>query len=140
MIEVTSEISIDERGLQWEFIRASGPGGQRVNKVASAVQLRFDIVNSPALPEPVKERILRHEGKKVTQDGVLIINARKYRSQEKNRQDAIERLISIIRNAAVEPKLRRATKPSSASRMRRLDIKRRQGVKKRSRKKPSPDE
>jgi ribosome-associated protein len=140
MIEVTSEISIDERELEWEFIRASGPGGQRVNKVASAVQLRFDIVNSPALPEPVKDRILRHEGKKVTQDGVLIINARRYRSQEKNRQDAIERLINTIRNASVEPKLRRATKPSTGSRMRRLEIKRRQGVKKRLRKKPSLDE
>ncbi len=140
MIEVTPEISIEERELDWEFIRASGPGGQRVNKVASAVQLRFDIVNSPALPEPVKQRILRHEGKKVTQDGVLIINARRFRSQDKNRQDAIERLINTIRNAAVEPKLRRATKPSPGSRMRRLEIKRRQSVKKRLRKKPSLDE
>jgi ribosome-associated protein len=141
MIRVTPTISIDERELQLEFIRASGPGGQKVNKVATAVQLRFDVTDSPSLPTDVRERLIRLAGKRVTEDGVLVIEARRYRTQDRNRKDAIDRLISLIRKAAVPPKPRRKTKPTVASKERRLKEKRRRSeIKRQRREKPSADE
>ena len=127
MIYITQDIAIDEREVREEFIRASGPGGQNVNKVATATQLRFDVRNSPSLPDDVRERLIRVAGKRMTEDGVLIITARRFRTQERNRQDAIERLAALIRKAAVEPKRRRKTNPTQASRRHRLEDKRRRG-------------
>ena len=125
---------MDASELDWGFVRASGPGGQNVNKVATAVQLRFDAKHSPSLPEDVRERLVRLAGKRVTGDGILIIDARRYRSQEQNRQDAIERLVGLIRKALVRPKTRRPTRPTFASRQRRLEEKRRRSELKRTRK------
>jgi ribosome-associated protein len=133
MITVTPTISIDENELQFDFIRASGPGGQNVNKVATAVQLRFDVTGSVSLPDDVRERLLHLGGRRVTLDGVLIIEARRFRSQEKNRQDALERLFHLIEKAAAKPKKRLRTMPSRASKMKRLDAKRRRGEIKRQR-------
>jgi len=124
MIEVTSSIKIDESEIQLDFIRASGPGGQNVNKVASSVQLWFDVRNSPSLEPDVKERLIRLAGSRVTEGGVLIIEAKRYRTQEVNRQDAIQRLIAWIQKAAVPAKPRHVTRPSGASRARRLREKR----------------
>ena len=124
MIHVTQAIVIDEREIHLEFVRASGPGGQNVNKVATSVQLRFDVGNSPSLPEEVRHRMIRLAGKKITSDGVLIIEAKRFRTQEKNRQDAIDRLIKLIIKASEKPKSRRKTKPTLASKKRRLDTKR----------------
>lgn len=140
MIEVTPEIILNEDELVWEFVRSSGPGGQKVNKVSTAVQLRFDVNRSPSIPEGIKERILEIGGKRVTADGILIINARRYRSQAKNRQDALERLIELFLKAVEIPQPRKATKPSRASKTRRREEKKRQSVKKRLRKKPELDE
>jgi ribosome-associated protein len=141
MIHITPTISIDENELQMDFVRASGPGGQKVNKAATAVQLRFDIPNSPSLPDDVRERLIRLAGKRVTEDGVLVIEARRYRTQERNRKDAIDRLITLIEEAAVEPKPRRKTKPTRASKERRLEEKRRRSaVKRLRREKPSSEE
>ncbi len=141
MIRITPEISIDERELKLEFIRASGPGGQKVNKVATAVQLRFDVIHSPSLPEDVRERLVRLAGKRMTEDGVLVIEARRYRTQERNRKDAIDRLISLIQKAAVQPKPRRKTRPTPASKERRLAEKRRKSeIKRQRRSEPFSDE
>jgi len=133
MIKITRTIAIDESELQQEFIRASGPGGQNVNKVSTAVQLRFDVGNSPSLPNDVRERLIRLAGKRITEGGVLIINARRFRTQERNRQDAIHRLVELIRKAAERPKPRRKVKPSPGSKKRRLEAKRRRSEKKRMR-------
>src|SRR5579864_3856218 len=122
-IMITDEISIDESELAESFILSSGPGGQNVNKVASAVQLRFDIAGSPSLPGEVKQRLLRLAGKRASKDGVLILTARGERSQERNREDARSRLIALIRRAAEAPKPRRATRPTRASIERRLQAK-----------------
>jgi ribosome-associated protein len=133
MLRITPTISIGENEIQLDFIRASGPGGQHVNKAATAVQLRFDARNSPSLPHDVRERLIRLAGSRVTEDGILIIAARSFRSQERNRQDAIDRLVELIRKAAEEPKLRRKTKSTRAANQRRLDAKRRRSQAKRLR-------
>jgi ribosome-associated protein len=127
MIRVNAEIELDEREIQEDFVRASGPGGQNVNKVSTAVQLRFDVARSPSLPDPVRARLIALAGRRVTQDGVLIIEAERYRSQRRNRDDALERLIELIREACEVDKPRRPTRPTLASKKRRLDSKQRRG-------------
>jgi len=128
MIHVTNAIKIDESEIQEEFTRSSGPGGQNVNKVATAVQLRFDVTNSPSLPDNVRERLLSLARKRITEDGILIISARRFRTQAANRQDAIERLMALIREATQAPKTRMKTKPTLASKKRRLETKRRRSI------------
>jgi len=140
MIEVTTNIAIDEKEIEEDFIRSSGPGGQNVNKVATAVQLRFDINKSAGLPEDVRRRLLRLGGKRVTSAGVLIIHAARFRTQERNRKDALERLIALIRKAAEKPRLRRATMPTRASAKKRLESKRRSSRTKRMRRPPGHSE
>ena len=130
MIEVTPAIAIREDELQFQFKLASGPGGQNVNKVATAAELRFDVAGSPSLPEAVRARLLALAGSRVTQDGELLITARRFRSQERNRQDAVDRLVALIQRAAEPPKPRIKTKPSRAAKQRRMDEKRRVGAKK----------
>src|SRR5262244_1913081 len=115
MIRITDSISIDESELSESFVRASGPGGQNVNKLSTAVQLRFDVRHSPSLPNDVAVRLMRLAGKRMTKDGVLVLIAQNHRTQERNRADALERLISLIQQAAVRPIPRRATKPPKAS-------------------------
>ena len=133
MIEVTPTLKIDESEIQLDFIRASGPGGQNVNKVASSVQLRFDVRNSPALYPDVKERLIKLAGSRMTEEGVLIIEARRYRTQEQNRLDAIQRLVALVQKALVEPKQRKKTRPSVTSSAARVDEKKRRGAVKRTR-------
>ena len=126
MLEITPSIQIDERELQLEFVRASGPGGQNVNKVATAVQLRFD-VHASSLPEAVKDRLIKLAGKRVTTERMLVIEARKFRTQEQNREDAIQRFVELVRKAAIKPKPRRKTKPPQASKEMRLKAKKVRG-------------
>lgn len=137
VIQVTATIVIDESELHEEFVRSSGPGGQNVNKVSTAVQLRFDVAHSPSLPEDVRKRLIRLAGRRVTAAGVLILDARRFRTQEKNRRDARKRLERLLRRAAERPKVRRKTKPTAASKRRRLESKRRRGQTKRLRRGPS---
>jgi ribosome-associated protein len=122
MLSITPNLAIDEGEIQESFIRASGPGGQNVNKVATAVQLRFDILHS-SLPEDVRARLLKHAANRISSDGVLVIEARRYRTQEQNRDDARQRLIALIQQALEPPKPRRATQPSRAAKVRRLENK-----------------
>ncbi len=138
MIRITPSISIKENDIREEFILASGPGGQNVNKVATAVKLRFDAAHSPSLPEDVRDRLMRLAGKRLTDEGVIVIHSRRFRSQDKNRQDARERLAALIRKAAQRPKPRRKTRPTPASIERRLEDKRRRSQIKRVRR-ASPD-
>jgi ribosome-associated protein len=137
MIAINDDLALDEGEITETFVRASGPGGQNVNKVASAAQLRFDARNSPSLPEPVKARLLRLAGQRATQDGVIVITARRFRSQERNRDDARDRLVALIRVAAEPPKPRRPTRPSAAQREERLSAKARRSVVK-SRRRAAP--
>jgi len=133
MIEVTSSIKIEDSELHLDFIRSSGPGGQNVNKVATAVQLRFDVAHSPSLPEQVRTRLMQIRGNRLTKDGILVINANRYRTQDANKEDAINRLIALLREAAHPPRRRKATCPSRAAVERRLEKKRRQAYKKNQR-------
>lgn len=140
MIEVTPAIALAESELAWKAVRASGPGGQHVNKTSTAVELRFDVRASPSLPEPVRARLYRLAGARLTQDGVLVITAQGYRSQEMNRAEALERLVSLIRKAAEPPPPpRKKTRPTLASKKRRLESKTRRGGVKAMRGKPSVD-
>jgi len=125
MIRVTGHIAIGEREIEESFVRASGPGGQNVNKLATAVQLRFDVRRSPSLPAEVRARLERLAGSRLTRDGVLVIIAQRHRTQARNRADALERLIDLIRRAAIAPVPRRASRPSAAERARRVEAKKR---------------
>src|SRR6202012_1571999 len=127
MIRVTPDISLDEREIEEHFVRASGPGGQNVNKLSTAVQLRFDVRRSPSLPGEVPPRLERLAGSRLTRDGVLVITAQSHRTQARNRADALARLLELIRAAAVRPVPRRPTRPTKASRVRRLESKKRRG-------------
>jgi len=138
-IEVNSNLSIDDQELEFDFIRASGPGGQNVNKVATAAQLRFDVRNSPSLPEDIKARLIKLAGCRVTEDGILIIHAKRYRNQEQNRLDALNRLIVLIQKAAQPPGVRKPTRPTVTSRAARKAAKQRRAEIKRLRR-YDPDE
>jgi ribosome-associated protein len=140
MVEDILQRSVNDKELEFSFIRADGPGGQNVNKVATAVQLRFDVLNSESLPEEVKARLVKLAGKRMTQDGVLVLEARRFRTQEKNREDALARLRLLVQKALEKPKTRRRTKPSVASIEKRLDTKKKRGEIKRNRQKYPPDE
>lgn len=133
MIPVTGNISLDEKEIQEEFIRSSGPGGQNVNKVSTAVQLRFDVKNSPSLPDKTRSRLMRLSGSRLTKDGVLVIKAERHRTREHNRRDALNRLISLIADASKIPKYRVKTRPSLTSVRKRLDAKRKRGQVKKQR-------
>ena len=133
MIYITPDIKISENEIKFRFIRASGPGGQNINKVSTAVQLRFDVKNSPSLPDQVRYRLIRLGGRRITEHGILIIEARRFRTQERNRQDAIDRLIKLIQKASEKPKPRIKTKPTLASRQRLVAAKKRRSRIKRMR-------
>ena len=133
MIAIPPNIELDEGELEFAFIRASGPGGQNVNKVATAVQMRFDARRSPSLPNDIAIRLMKLAGSRLTQDGVLILSAQRFRSQERNREDALERLRQLVIKAAVRPKRRVATRPTLASKKRRVDTKVKRGETKRLR-------
>jgi ribosome-associated protein len=133
VLDVTDKLSIPENELSESFVRASGPGGQNVNKVASAVELRFDVAQSPSLPEPLRARLLARRDRRLTSEGVLVIQASRFRDQARNREDARERLAEIIRAAQHVPKKRVATKPTRASKERRLESKKKRAKNKQTR-------
>ena len=127
MLQITPALQIDENELRFEFVRASGPGGQNVNKVATAVQLRFDISNSPSLASDVKGRLIRLAGSKVNVDGIMLIEGKRFRTQEANREDVIHRFVELVRKSVVPPKPRKKTKPTTASKEKRLKEKKQRG-------------
>lgn len=139
MIEITPALALDEDEIQISFVQSSGPGGQNVNKVATAAQLRFDVTQSPSLSPEIRERLIKLAGKNITKEGWLVIDARRFRTQERNRQDAIDRLVEYIHAATIEPKQRRPTRPSRAARRQRLESKRKRGEVKRLRKPPESE-
>jgi ribosome-associated protein len=132
-IKINERCAIDDAEISFDYIQSSGPGGQNINKVATAVQLRFDVRRSPSLPEDVRLRLERLAGRRLSEDGVLIIEARRFRTQERNRRDAIERLVDLIRKACERPRPRKKTRPTAESRLRRLEEKRRRSEIKRLR-------
>jgi ribosome-associated protein len=141
MIPVTPSIELDERELEERFVRAEGPGGQNVNKVSSAVELRFDVRGSPSLPEPVRARLERLAGRRLTKEGVLVLQSQRFRDQPRNRQDALDKLIALIRQAAEPPPPpRKRTRPTLASKKRRLEGKARRSTIKAGRGRPSGDD
>jgi ribosome-associated protein len=125
MIQITPNIALDDNEIQMEFVRSSGPGGQNVNKVSTAVQLRFDVAHSPSLPEEVKQRLVTLAGSRLTDQGILMIDAQRFRTQGANRQDALNRLVELIRKAAQKPRVRHKTRPTLASKQERLETKHR---------------
>jgi ribosome-associated protein len=130
MIQITPEIALDESEIQQDFVRSSGPGGQNVNKLSTAVELRFDVLNSPSLPDDVRARLLAQAKSHITEKGILVIDAQRFRTQLANRQDALNRLTEMVRQAVKKPKIRRPTKPTKASQEKRLESKhRRSGTK-----------
>ncbi|MEP7359868.1 MAG: alternative ribosome rescue aminoacyl-tRNA hydrolase ArfB [Anaerolineales bacterium] len=133
MIQITPSLALEDREVTLDFVRASGPGGQNVNKVATAVQLRFDAAHSPSLPDDVRARLLAQAAGQITTDGVLVIDARRHRTQARNREDALERLADLIRRAATPPKPRHPTRTPKAAKQKRLDSKRRLSERKRLR-------
>lgn len=140
MLQITSRIAIDESELDERFVRSSGPGGQNVNKVATAVELRFDAARSPAIDDAVRERLRRVAGTRMTADGVVVIDARRYRTQARNREDARARLVELLREAASPPRPRRRTRPTAASKTRRIDAKVRRAETKKTRGRVSSDD
>ncbi len=139
LIPVTATLSVSEDEIVETFVQASGPGGQNVNKVASAVQLRFDVARSPSLPDEVKTRLRRLAGRRITKDGVLVIQAQRFRSQERNRADAVQRLVALLQQAARPPARRRKTQPPAAARRQRREEKARRSRVKALRTRPAPD-
>ena len=133
MLQITSSISIPDSELTFTFVRSSGPGGQNVNKVATAAQLRFDVRNSPSLPVDIKERLIKLAGTRMTQDGMLVIEAKRHRTQEQNRADALLRLTGLLEKAARRPRVRHATRPSQAARVKRIESKKKRGAVKKQR-------
>jgi ribosome-associated protein len=140
VIAVTDRIALQDDEVEFRFFRAGGPGGQNVNKVSTAVQLRFDARNSPSLAEDVSARLQKLAGSRLTLDGVIVITAQRYRTQERNRADALDRLVELIRKAAERPTIRRATKPTKASKVRRVEGKVRRGAVKSARSKPGVED